>query len=404
MKPELVMPAGSLDKLDIAIQYGADAVYVGVPSFSLRARENDFRFETVANAIDEVKSRGKRVYLTINIYPRNLKIESLKKAIPVMAEAGAHGFIVADPGVIGLCKKLAPDIPLHLSVQANAVNYEAVRFWQCLGIKRVILAQELSLKEIERIRKENPSVELEFFVHGSVCMAYSGRCLISNYLTHRDANQGTCTQSCRWNYNVYIEEETRKGAFFPIDEDEHGAYIMNSKDICLIAHLKELMEAGVTSFKIEGRSKSIYYVATVARAYRKAIDGMLAGKPFDQNLLDELKKTANRGFFPGFLKKDPGQTSIYYESYRPVQTHEFVAVVRQRKDEKMLVEIKNRFSCNEQIEFMTPDTDGMLTILSIKDRAGQTMDCVHGGSGSAWISTAEHIELPAGAILRRPVH
>lgn len=403
IKPELVMPAGSFDKLDIALQYGADAVYVGVPSFSLRARENDFRFETVAQAIDEVKRRGKRVYLTVNIYPRNLKIESLKKAIPVMAEAGAHGFIVADPGVISLCKELAPKTPLHLSVQANAVNYEAVRFWHKLGIKRIILAQELSLKEIERIRKENPTVELEFFVHGSVCMAYSGRCLISNYLTHRDANQGTCTQSCRWKYNVYLEEETRKGVLFPVDEDEHGAYIMNSKDICLIAHLKDLIEAGITSFKVEGRSKSIYYVATVARAYRKAIDAMLAGKDFDPFFIDELKKTANRGFFPGFIKKDPASASIYYESYRPVQTHEFVAAVRQRQGTRLLVEIKNRFSCLEKLEFMTPNSDGTITIKSIEDKGGQTMDCVHGGSGFAFITTAEETELEAGTILRRPI-
>jgi putative protease len=354
MKPELLMPAGDMEKLKFAFQYGADAVYAGVPVFSLRARENQFNIESVREAVDYAKKLGKKIYLTVNIFPHNSKLPALRKAIKPMADLKPDAFIVADPGVIMLFKEIAPEIPLHLSVQANNVNWASARFWHKQGIERIILSREISLPEIREIHENNPGLELEFFVHGSICMAYSGRCLLSSYFTYRDANQGTCAHSCRWEYKVYeskpktdftggdfaesglkslnadyyLEDVTRPGNYLQIDEDSHGTYIMNSKDLCLIEYLRELKEAGICSFKVEGRNKTLYYAATVAKVYRQAVDDMEAGLPLNPEYIKELAKTSNRGFIPGFLSHDRMHKAQEYEKNITYQTHEFIAVVR----------------------------------------------------------------------------
>jgi putative protease len=412
MKPELLMPAGDLEKMKFAFQYGADAVYAGVPMFSLRARENKFDIKNVREAVDYARGLGKKIYLTVNIFPHNYKIPALKKALKPMAELKPDAFIVADPGVIMLCKEIVPEIPLHLSVQANNLNWASAKFWHQQGIERIILSREISLAEIREIHEKNPGLELEFFVHGSICMAYSGRCLLSNYLSYRDANQGTCAQSCRWKYKVhevpaseyFLEEEERPGKLLPIDEDEHGAYIMNAKDLCLIEYLKELKDAGVCSFKVEGRNKTIYYVATVAKTYRKAIDEMEAGKPFNRSYLEELAKTSNRGFIPGFLMNNPREKAQDYEKSLTHQTHEFVGVIRDIKKEggKKLyeLEVKGRLDAPVKVDVMTPDDDFETQIKRFLSMDGQELMTVHPGQKAHVL-----IELPRaaciGAILRK---
>ena len=316
MIPELLAPAGSPEKLNYAFAYGADAVYAGIPKFSLRARENPFKDATLKEAIERTHKLGKKIYITANILPPNRKIESFKKSLAYFAEAKPDAFIMADPGMIRFVLKEFPGVPVHLSVQTNTINWPSVELWHDLGVKRVILSRELSLIEIQEIHAQVPDMELESFVHGAICIAWSGRCLLSNYFNHRDANQGTCTNSCRWEYNIhkdsvtdgpvcgendtkgnfYIEEVNRLGELMPIEEDEHGTYIMNSKDLRAIEFLKELVDAGVMSFKIEGRSKSIYYLALVTRSYRKAIDNLALGRGFGVQRIDELDKIATRGF------------------------------------------------------------------------------------------------------------
>ena len=292
-KPELLAPAGTFEKMQYALAYGADAVYAGLPRFSLRARENDFQEEKVAQALDYAHSLGKKFYLTMNIYPHNRKVDSFERALERVARLKPDGLIMADPGMIMVARERFPELDVHLSTQANTINWRAVQFWHRLGVKRIILSRELSIDEIKEMRQRVPEIELEVFVHGAICIAYSGRCLLSNYFTHRDANQGTCTNACRWQYNLYsqpenfeaeydryqpikgsyfIEERERPGELMEIDEDEHGTYIMNAKDLSTIHILNELIEAGVDSLKIEGRTKSHYYVSVITRAYRKAID------------------------------------------------------------------------------------------------------------------------------------
>ena len=385
MKPELLMPAGDMEKMRTAFQYGADAVYAGVPMFSLRARENKFSLQSVKEGVDYAHSLGKKIYLTLNIFPHNYKIPALQGALKQLESIKPDAFIVADPGVIMMCKEFAPSIPIHLSVQANNVNWASAKFWHSQGIERIILSREISLPEIKEIHKNNPGLELEFFVHGSICMAYSGRCLLSNYITYRDANQGTCAHVCRFEYKLhravnkyeadekdiqdlgliqmdhdyYLEDVTRPGTFFNIDEDEHGTYIMNSRDMCLVEFLKELKDAGVCSFKVEGRNKTAYYVATVAKTYREAIDDMEAGKPFDPKYLSELAATSNRGFIAGFINQNPREKAQEYEKNYSYQTHEFVGIVKgiHEVDGKKMYEIvvKGRMDAPDNIEVLSPE-------------------------------------------------
>ncbi len=398
------MPAGDMDKLKCAFAYGADAVYAGVPMLSLRARENKFNIKVVSEAVTYAKSLGKKIYLTINIFPRNIKIPAMKAAIRPMADLKPDAFIVADPGVIMLCKEIAPEIPIHLSVQANNVNWASAMFWHKQDVSRIILSREISLKEIREIHEKNPGLELEYFVHGSICMAYSGRCLISNYLAYRDANQGICTQSCRWKYKVHLEEETRPGQFFELDEDEHGSYVMHSKDLCLIEYLKKLKDAGICSFKVEGRNKTVYYVATVAKTYRRAIDEMEAGKPFNKKYLAELAKTSNRGFFPGFLENDPREKAQDYEKNITHQTHEFVGLVKgeHKSGKTNLYEIgvKGQLTAPVKCEVITPEKDFSVTIKKFTTLKGKDLKTVHPGQKDTVLISLPH-PVPAGAILRK---
>jgi putative protease len=411
MTPELLMPAGDLEKMKFAFQYGADAVYAGVPMFSLRARENRFNIETVREGVQYAKKLGKKIYLTINIAPHNYKIPALIKALKPMAELKPDALIVSDPGVIMLCKETIPEIPLHLSVQANTVNWASAKYWHRQGITRIILSRELPLEEVREIHEKNTGLELEYFVHGSICMAYSGRCLLSSYLAYRDANQGTCAHVCRWKYKTYLEDVANPGKFMELDDDEHGSYIMNSKDICLIEHLRALKDAGVRSFKIEGRNKTIFYVATVARAYRRAIDEMEANKPFNSKHIRELAKASNRGFFPGFLLGNPLEKAQEYEKNHTHQTHEFIGVIRAKHKKHPLIknasghslyeiEVKGRFDTPNTCEIMTPSADFIQKINRFFAPNGKEITTIHPGQKDLAIFESPH-DLQIGAILSK---
>ncbi|MFH1284084.1 MAG: U32 family peptidase C-terminal domain-containing protein [Candidatus Peregrinibacteria bacterium] len=417
-KPELLVPAGDLQKLKIGLQYGADAFYLGLAPFSMRSRVNNFTKEDLLEGVRLVRKAGKILYLTLNIYPRNNKLEAFRKHIEfVRDEVKPDALIIADPGVVQMVREIYPEAVIHISVQANAVNYEAVKFWKNQGASRVILPRELTLEEISQIHKKVPDIELEAFVHGAICVSYSGRCLLSMYMTGRDANQGSCAHSCRWKYR--LEEEKRPGEYMPIEEDEHGTYIMNSRDMCLLPYLKELVEAGVCSFKIEGRNKTEHYLATVTKAYRKAIEDMMAGREFDESLMDEVRKSANRGFIPGFLFGFPDVTagpplqrgkqvsneSIYYEKNAPIQTHKFIGIVRKagglgglKRRDLYGVEVRNRLEKGQEVEVMTPDRQFLISVDEMFDENGEKTDVVHGGAGERILKLAE--DLPEGTIIR----
>jgi putative protease len=414
-KLELLLPAGNFEKMKYAIAYGADAVYAGVPMFSLRARENQFTWETLAEAVTYCHERGKKIYFTANIYAHNLKIKPFMKAFEKMNEMKPDAYIMSDPGLINLVRQQFPDAEIHLSVQANNTNWAQVKFWQQIGVKRIILSRELALREIQEIHAECPDMELEFFVHGSICMAYSGRCLLSNYFAHRDPNQGTCAHSCRWEYKVfrkdaspeelydrtgrpedyeeltgefYLEERERKGEMLPIDEDEYGTYIMNSRDMCLLGYIRELMEAGVISFKVEGRSKTLNYLAGVGRAYRSAIDAVERGEAYDDVALSrEIFAISNRGYTPGFLVGDPGAKGIYYEKNAELKEEDFLGIVQSYDAATGMARltVKNRFDVGDTLRIISP-TDSVETKLSeIRNEAGESLASAHGGSFDVWI-------------------
>ncbi len=407
MIPELLAPAGSPEKLRYAFAYGADAVYAGIPKFSLRAKENPFKGDSLKENIAYSHSVGKKLYVTANILPPNRKINSFKKSLVDFAEAGADAFIMADPGLINFALKECPDIPIHLSVQTNTMNWPSVEFWYEQGVKRVILSRELTLEEIHEIHEKVPGMELEAFVHGSICIAYSGRCLLSNYFNHRDANQGTCTNSCRWEYNIYgekekvcgsdekpttgnyfIEETDRPGELMPIEEDEHGTYIMNSKDLRAIEFLKEMRAAGVMSFKMEGRSKSIYYLSIITRAYRRAIDDLVGNRPFDPNLLGEVAKTANREFTSAFLISNANHDTERFDSAQNPDQHQVFGgqvVTGIIEDGYVEVNIRNRMEVGDEVECISPEHQYRFTISALRDKEGNDISVCHGGAGSTWI-------------------
>ncbi len=301
--PELLMPAGSLHKLRVAVEYGADAVYCGVPRYSLRARENEFRLHNLADAVSFVRSRGKKIYFTVNAIPRNSKIPGYLKYLKAMAALNPDGLIMADPGLILITRENFPDLPVHISVQANTMNYAAVEFWRRIGAKRIILSREVTLAEIREIREKSPGIELEVFVHGSICIAHSGRCFMSNYFGNRDANQGACNNACREPYRIYLQNPQKENAAMELISDEEGTFLMNSKDLRAIEFLDELAEIGVDSIKVEGRTKNDYYAAMISRIYRRALDDIRAGKKFDRSLVAELDKVASRKYFSGFLTR-----------------------------------------------------------------------------------------------------
>jgi U32 family peptidase len=392
-KLELLMPGGSLEKIKYAIAYGADAVYAGVPKYSLRARENEFfDIDLVKEAVDYTHSQGKKIYLTCNIYAHNNKIKSFMSAMEEMASLKPDAFIMTDPGLIMLTREKFPDIEIHLSTQANNTNWAQVKFWKDFGIKRAILARELTVQEIAEIHEKVPDIELEAFVHGSICMAYSGRCLLSNYLSYRDANQGTCSHSCRWGFKVltneaepddvitdyvpisgdfYLEEPERRGEMMPIDEDEYGTYIMNSKDLCAVDYLEELKNAGIISFKVEGRNKTEYYASLVARAYRKGLDLIEEGKNIDNEsrewMLEELGSTANRGFIPGFYARNAKAAAQELEKDHCVQTHLYAAKLLRFNPESRVVEleVKNRMDAGDELEFISPKTSFKMKVSDV---------------------------------------
>jgi putative protease len=409
-RPELLSPAGSLKHMRFAFAYGADAVYAGQPRYSLRVRNNEFsKLDVLADGIREAHDLGKLFFLASNIAPHNSKLKTYIKDLEPVIEMGPDALIMSDPGLIMMVRERWPEQVIHLSVQSNVVNYAAVRFWQNLGLKRIILSRELSLKEVAEIREQCPDIELETFVHGALCIAYSGRCLLSGYMSHRDSNQGACTNTCRWKYQAHearetgtgdivplpsagdetgeaepvflLEEQNRPGELMPAFEDEHGTYIMNSKDLRAVQHVESLAAMGIDSLKIEGRTKSVYYVARTTQIYRRAIDDALAGRPFDMGLMDELEGMANRGFTEGFYRRHPpGEYQNYEKGISSSDLQQFVGAITDVDGETLTVDVKNRFECGDSMLLMTPDGNVTFRLDDIIGRDGKRTD-VAPGSG-----------------------
>lgn len=348
---ELLSPAGNRERLEYALAYGADAVYMAGSRYSLRAFADNFEPDELKRALELVHSKGKKAYITVNIYAHNSDIDGMEDYFHFLYDIGADAVLVSDLGVLEAAKKGAPELPVHISTQANVTNYAAARFFCNAGAERIVLARELSIEEIALIHQKVPQAELEAFVHGAACISYSGRCLLSDYLTGRSANQGKCAQPCRWGYELVPQGRADS---FPIAQDERGTYILNSKDLCMIDHLGELADAGVTSFKIEGRMKTAYYTAAVTNAYRRAIDRLEAGLEPDPALKEELAKAANREFTTGFYF-GPVQNGQRYESSKCRQSHEFSAVVLSSNGEYLTLEQRNRFRVGDVLEVLSPE-------------------------------------------------
>jgi len=433
-RPELLLPAGTLKNLHYAFAYGADAVYAGQPRYSLRVRNNDFQLENLAKGIDHAHALNKKFFVASNLMPHNSKVKTYMKDMEPVIALKPDALIMADPGLIMMVRERWPEVPVHLSVQANTVNFAAVKFWKSLGLERIILSRELSLGEIGEIRQECPDIELEVFVHGALCIAYSGRCLLSGYFNHRDPNQGTCTNACRWEYditpaeenimgdpqqiqsqkmeshkiefdamaaiknppeafsnpeprhpladNVYVmEEKNRPGEFMPIIEDEHGTYIMNSKDLRAIQHIETLTKMGIDSFKIEGRTKSHYYVARTAQLYSQAIDDAVVGREFDATLYAKLENLSNRGYTEGFYQRHPNQN---YQNYlngvsKSVQ-QQFVGEVTGYDEQRQMVEvdIKNKLCVGDSIEVVSPQGNITMIIDKMEKLSGEPIEAALG--------------------------
>ncbi len=357
--PELLAPAGNMECLKAAFVYGADAVYIAAKRFGLRAYADNFGLEEIRQAVSYAHNLGKKVYVTMNIFAHNKDLEELAEHVRFLSDAGIDAVIVSDPGILSYLIDFKPSFDIHLSTQANTTNWRSASFWHSLGVKRIILSRELSLDEIVNIRQNTPqSLEIECFVHGSMCIAYSGRCALSNYLTGRDANRGECAQPCRWKY--YLSEEKRPGEFMPVLEDDRGTYILNSKDLCMIKHIKPLIEAGIDSFKIEGRMKGVYYVASVARAYRHELK-VYAEHPdnyhFSEISCCDLQKVSHRRYTTGFFFGSPDCEAQEYDSSSYIRTYDFVGLVLDYDaDEKMmLIEQRNNFGVGDEIEIVSPD-------------------------------------------------
>ena len=406
---ELLAPAGNFKNLQYAIAYGANAVYAGQPRYSLRVRNNDFTLDKLAQGIEYAHQNNTRFFVASNILPHNSKIKTYMNDMEPVIAMKPDALIMADPGLIMMVKERWPETEIHLSVQANAVNYAAVNFWKSVGIKRVILSRELSLVEVEEIRQQCPDVELEVFVHGALCIAYSGRCLLSGYANHRDPNQGSCTNSCRWKYDAHeaketpegnysaiepivdfqppmlgsgptsdqvylLQEQNRPGEYMPAFEDEHGTYIMNSRDLRAVQHVQKLIEIGVDSLKIEGRTKSHYYVSRTTQVYRKAIDQALQGQVFDMSLMDDLEKLSNRGYTEGFYRRHIHDEYQSYEQGTSIaEKQQFVGEVLEVDNTagKITVEAKNRFEVGDTIEIMSPGGNQRVTIESMESENGE---------------------------------
>lgn len=418
--PELLAPAGDLDRMRTAFDFGADAVYAGQPRYSLRARNNDFSMANIEIGIQEAHARGKKFFVASNLLPHNAKVKTYLADMQPIIEMQPDALIMADPGLIMMVREKWPEVPIHLSVQANTVNYAGVKFWHSLGLTRVILSRELSLDEIEEIRQLCPEMELEVFVHGALCIAYSGRCLLSGYFNHRDPNQGTCTNSCRWDYKVHdaeedaagvirlqefdfraemeksslsscgsvqrhpaadkvylIEEQGRPGELMPILEDEHGTYIMNSKDLRAIQHVERLAKMGIDSLKIEGRTKSRYYVARTCQAYRQAIDDALAGREFDMRLLGELESLANRGYTDGFYERHHSEEhQNYIQGFSKSNRSLYVGDVISYDDSQGMADIsvRNRFCVGDKLEIVHPQGNQDIVVQAMFNKKGEPVN------------------------------
>ena len=384
-KPELLVPASSLEVLKVAVMYGADAVYIGGEMYGLRAKAKNFSMEDMAEGIRFAHEHGKRVFVTANITAHNRDLEGVRKYFRELHKIGPDALIISDPGVFTIAKEVCPEIDIHISTQSNNVNYMTFRFWKEQGATRVVTARELSLEEIGDIRKNIPDdFEIETFVHGAMCISYSGRCLLSHYFTGRDANLGACTHPCRWKY--YIMEEKRPGEFLPVEENERGTYIFNSKDLCMIEHIPELVNAGIDSFKIEGRMKTALYVAVVSRTYRQAIDDYFEDP---QKYIDnipyykkEIAKCTYRQFTTGFFFGPTTHDSQIYDNNTYVKGYEYLGTIHESlEDGRGVFEQKNKFSVGDEVEIMKPTGENIVTkVLSMQDEKGENVDsCPHPG-------------------------
>ena len=422
--PELLLPAGTLEKMRTAYAFGADAVYAGQPRYSLRARNNEFQLEELQIGIQEAHALGKKLFVASNLMPHNAKVKTYMADMEPLIAMQPDALIMADPGLIAMVRERWPEVEIHLSVQANTVNYAAVKFWKSLGLSRVILSRELSLDEVEEIRQQCPDIELEVFIHGALCIAYSGRCLLSGYFNHRDANQGTCTNSCRWDYKVdnavedgtgdiqkidfdfdkalsesalsdcgnqprhpladkvyVISRQDHPGELMPVLEDEHGTYIMNSKDLRAVEHVERLVKIGIDSLKVEGRTKSIYYVARTAQVYRQAIDDAVAGHPFNLSLLGALDALANRGYTDGFYERHHTHEQQNYlrghsESFRQQYVGDIVSCANGMAE----IDVKNKFQVGDRLEIIHPSGNHLVTLTEMRSLEGAALT-VAPGSG-----------------------
>lgn len=408
-KPELVLPGGDLERAKIALDYGADAVYVGLNIYSLRKGEVRFNISEIKKAIEYAHSRGKKIYVTFNIFAHNEHLKELEEDMAKIAKLNPDAFIMADIGVIQIAKRVAPHVPIHISTQANTTNIEDVRFWQSIGAKRVVLARELTLKEIAEIRRSVPDIELEVFAHGSMCISYSGRCLLSNYMAGRHSNLGDCAQPCRWNYRVYLEEKQRPGEFFEIEENESGTNIMSSKDLRTIEHLDEMLEAGITGFKVEGRNKTEYYLACTALAYREGLDLAYSGKYTDKDkkrLAKELEKVAHRSYTSGFLFGE-AKSGATFEGRSPVQNWEYVGQITSHLEPHTSnlyeVLIKNKMKTGMAVEVLTPGEIKKDKILEIIVGEMETADASPGKRDQR-VNIKLGTVYPMKSLLRAPVN
>lgn len=390
---ELLIPAGSLDVLKTAVVYGADAVYIGGEAFGLRAKAHNFSLEDMKEGVEFAHNRGVKVYVTANILAHNDDLEGVEQYFEELKSVKPDALIISDPGVFAIAKRVLPEMELHVSTQANNTNYGTYLFWYQQGAKRVVSARELSLKEIREIRARIPEdMEIESFMHGAMCISYSGRCLLSNFFTGRDANQGACTHPCRWKYSIV--EETRPGEYMPVYENERGTYIFNSKDLCMIEHIPELVEAGIDSLKIEGRMKTALYVATVARTYRKAIDDYFADPDLYEKNMDwykaEISKCTYRQFTTGFYFGKPDENTQIYDNNTYVNEYIYLGIVEAVKDSLCRIEQRNKFCVGDSIEIMKPDgTNVPVTVEAMYTEDGESVDSAPHPKQVLWIKLSE---------------
>ncbi|UOG16573.1 tRNA 5-hydroxyuridine modification protein YegQ [Acinetobacter sp. PK01] len=438
---ELLSPAGSLKNMRYAFAYGADAVYAGQPRYSLRVRNNEFDHDNLAIGIQEAHNLGKKFYVVVNIQPHNSKLKNFIRDLAPVIAMQPDALIMSDPGLIMMVREQFPDMPVHLSVQANAVNWATVKFWKNMGLTRVILSRELSLEEIEEIKNHVPDMEIEVFVHGALCMAYSGRCLLSGYMNKRDANQGACTNACRWDYKLHQAQEDETGDVIPVhqvqekqccnsdvdeqhavaqnqctepvllqrneedmfaaEEDEHGTYFMNSKDLRAVQHVERLTQMGIHSLKIEGRTKSYFYCARTAQIYRKAIDDALAGKPFDPSLMLQLEGLANRGYTEGFLRRHVHSEYQNYETGSSRFDHQqFCGEVLERHGDYIKIDVKNRFVVGDSLELMTPQGNIQFVLSEILDKKGNSIPDAKGSGHIVDIPVPADIDMRYALLIR----